>query len=297
MSELDKPDRYDLLAETPRESLSEQARIVIRIGRLNSQQVSQVVALQQRDRLNFASAAIQLGFIRREDLMSAISRQYSYPVLSGAADSERFSKELVVGHDPFESSAEAVRSIRTSMVATAIAQGTRSFVVAGPRHGAGSTFFAANIALAFAQMAMPTLLVDANLRNPRIADLFGLSRNQEGLCHALRQRDLYETCIVPNVVQGLCIMTAGDIPPNPQELLSSGEFIALTNNVERDFGVVIYDTAAAMEYADASIVVARVGAAIIVARQHETSFEDVASLSQKFRASQCKFLGTVMNSY
>jgi len=139
-----------------------------------------------------------------------------------------------------------------------------SFVVTGPRHGAGSTFFAANLALAFAQMAMPTLLVDANLRNPRIADLFGLSRYQEGLCHALRQRDLYETCIVPNVVQGLCIMTAGDIPPNPQELLSSGEFIALSNNVERDFGVVIYDTAAAMEYADASIVVARVGAAIIV---------------------------------
>ncbi len=92
-------------------------------------------------------------------------------------------------------------------------------------------------------------------------------------------------------------MTAGDTPPNPQELLSSGEFIALTNNVERDFGVVIYDTAAAMEYADASIVVARVGAAIIVARQHETLFEDVATLSQKFRASQCKFLGTVMNEY
>jgi protein-tyrosine kinase len=297
MSELDKPDRYDLLAETPRESLSEQARIVIRIGRLNSQQVSQVVDLQKKDRLNFASAAIQLGLIRREDLMSAISRQYSYPVLSGSADSDRFSSELVVGHQPFESTAEAVRSIRTSMVATAIAQGTRSFVVTGPRHGAGSTYFSANIALAFAQMAMPTLLVDANLRNPRIAELFGLPRHQDGLCQALRRMETYETCIVPNVVQGLCIMTAGDIPPNPQELLSSGEFIGLCNNVERDFGVVIYDTAAAMEYADASIVVARVGAAIIVARQHETLFDDVATLSQKFRASQCKFLGTVMNSY
>src|ERR1700688_3615572 len=100
MSELDKGDRYDLLAETPRESLSEQARIVIRIGRLHSQQVSQMVAPQKQNRTNFASAAIQLGFIRREDLMSAISRQYSYPVLSGTADSDRFSNELVVGHEP-----------------------------------------------------------------------------------------------------------------------------------------------------------------------------------------------------
>jgi protein-tyrosine kinase len=297
MSELDKRQRYNLVTEAPRESLSEQARIVIRVGRLNSQQIREVVAWQKEHKSNFASGAIQLGFIRREDLMAAISRQYSYPVLSGTEESDQFSAELVVGHEPFDSAAEAVRSIRTSMVATAIAQGTRSFAVTGPRHGAGSTFFAANIALAFAQMAMPTLLVDANLRNPRIAELFGLSRYQEGLCQALQQQDLYETCIVPNVVQGLCLMTAGDVPPNPQELLSSGQFIALTNNVERDFGVVIYDTPAAMEYADASIVVARVGAAIIVARQHETSFDEVTTLAQKFRASECKFLGTVMNSY
>src|ERR1700688_3860995 len=100
MSELDKSDRYELVGEAPRESLSEQARIVIRVGRLNAQQVRQVVALQKENRLNFASAAIQLGFIRREDLMSAISRQYSYPVLSGTADSDRFSNELVVGHEP-----------------------------------------------------------------------------------------------------------------------------------------------------------------------------------------------------
>jgi|SRR5579871_1543424 len=298
MSDRDNSDdRFDLVAAVPPQSLSEQARIVIKIGRLKPQQVSQVVAWQKKHGLNFASAAIQLGFIRREELMSAISRQYSYPILSGDSEGERFSSELVVGHEPFDSAAEAVRSIRTSMVATAIAQGTRSFAVVAPRRGSGSTFFAANIALAFAQMAMPTLLVDANLRDPRIAEMFGMSRHQQGLCHALRREDAYENFIIPDIVPGLSILTAGDIPPNPQELLSSAEFISLTNNLEQDFGVVIYDTAAAIEFADASIVVARVGAAIIIARQHETSFEDVTTLAQKFRASQCKFIGTVMNAY
>lgn len=297
MSDIDKRDRYELVGNIPSESLSEQARIVIRIGRLTTQQVSQVVAFQKEHRLNFASAAIQLGFIRREDLMSAISSQYSYPVLSGSSDGDKFSTELVVGHDPFSPAAEAVRSIRTSIVSTAIAQGTRSFVITAPRRGAGCTFFAANIALAFAQMAMPTLLVDANLRDPRVADVFGLDRYQEGLSHTLRRRKLQEDFIVVDIIPGLSILAAGDIPPNPQELLSSAEFIALTNNLERDFGVVIYDTAAAMEYADASIVVARVGAAVIVARQHETLFDEVATLAQKFRASQCKFLGTVMNGF
>jgi protein-tyrosine kinase len=80
-------------------------------------------------------------------------------------------------------------------------------------------------------------------------------------------------------------------------MLSSAEFIALSNNLERDFGVVIYDTAPAMDFADAPIVVARISAAIIVARQHETTFEDVSALANKFRATQTKFVGTVMNAY
>src|SRR5260221_14746917 len=115
MSDLDKRERYDLTAETPRESLSEQARIVIRIGRLNSQQIREVVAWQKEQRSNFASGAIQLGFIRREDLMAAISMPYSYPVLSGTEEMDQFSAKLVVGHKPFDSAAEAVRSIRTSL--------------------------------------------------------------------------------------------------------------------------------------------------------------------------------------
>lgn len=297
MSDLDKPDQFNLLAHTREETLSEQARIVIRVGRLNAQQVAQITAYQSTHGLNFASAALQLGFIRRAELMSAISQQYSYPILSGASDVEQFSSELVVGHEPFGKAAEAVRSIRTAIVSTAIPQGTRSFVVTAPRHDSGATFFATNIALAFAQMSMPTLLVDANLRNPRIAEIFGLSGNREGLCQALRYRDLQDVPIVPDIIQGLSILTAGDIPPNPQELLSSAEFLALSNNFERDFGVVVYDTAAAMEYADASIVVARVGAAIMVARQHETSFDDISSLAQRFQASQCKYLGTIMNTF
>ena len=112
-------------------------------------------------------------------------------------------------------------------------------------------------------MAVPTLLVDANLRDPRIADMFGLSRNAEGLSHALRARNIDEVPITPDVIPGLSILSAGIIPPNPQELLSSGEFLALANNLEKSFGVVIYDTAPAMDFADASVVAARVGAAII----------------------------------
>jgi protein-tyrosine kinase len=297
MAELDETEAYNLLAEIPPDSLPEQARILIRVGRLTQNQVARIVSYQSKSGLSFPSAAIALGLIRREDVLAAMSRQYSYPILSADSDSSRYSRELVVGHEPFGAPAEAIRSVRTSMVSSAIAQGTRSFVITAPRKGAGATFFAGNIALAFAQMSMPTLLVDANLRDPGIGKMFGISDHRDGLSTILRERDLRDIPIMSDVIPGLSLLTAGDVPPNPQELLSSAEFIALTNNLERDFGVVIYDTSAAMDFADASIVVARVGAAIIVARQHETTFNDVSVMSQKFRASQCKFLGTVMNAF
>ncbi|HKY85575.1 MAG TPA: polysaccharide biosynthesis tyrosine autokinase [Pseudorhodoplanes sp.] len=253
--------------------------------------------MQNQHQISFARAATELGYLSRQDLMSEMSRQFSYPILTGHSYGSQFSRELVVGHEPFSAAAEAIRSIRTSIVSSAIAQGIRSFAVTYPRPGTGGTFFASNIALAFAQMAIPTVLVDANLRDPRVAEMFGLAGGGEGLSHALRSRNIDEVAIVPDVIPGLSILTAGIIPPNPQELLSSGEFLALANNLEKSFGVVIYDTAPAMEFADAAVVAARVGAAIIVARQHETSFDDIAAMSGKFRAAQCKFLGTVMNAF
>jgi protein-tyrosine kinase len=278
------------------EELNEQAQALIRFARLTPEQVDRVVALQHQNQISFARAATELGYLTRQDLMSEMSRQFSYPILSGHFG-DQFSRELVVGHEPFSPPAEAIRSIRTSIVSLAIAQGVRSFAVTAPREGTGCTFFAANIALAFAQMAVPTLLVDANLRDPRIAPMFGLARNSEGLSHALRARNIDDVPIAANVIPGLSILGAGILPPNPQELLSSAEFLALANNLEKSFGVVVYDTAPAMEFADAAVVAARVGSAIIVARQHETSYDDIATLSGRFRASQCKFLGTVMNAF
>lgn len=279
------------------DDLPEQAQALIRFARLTPQQVDRVIALQNQNNISFARAATELGYLSRQDLMSEMSRQFSYPILTGHTYGNQFSRELVVGHEPFSPAAEAIRSIRTSIVSLGISQGIRSFAVTAPRRGTGGTFFAGNIALAFAQMAVPTLLVDANLRDPRIADMFGLPHSSEGLSHALRARNIDEVPISADVIPGLSILPAGIIPPNPQELLSSAEFLGLANNLEKSFGVVIYDTAPAMDYADAAVVAARVGSAIIVARQHETSYDDISTLAGRFRASQCKFLGTVMNAF
>jgi capsular exopolysaccharide synthesis family protein len=145
-------------------------------------------------------------------------------------------------------------------------------------------------------MSLPTVLVDANLRDPRIAQVFGL-RRAVGLSDALRSKSVGNLPISSNVVEGLSILPAGEIPPNPQELLASADFLALTDNLQSAFGIVIYDTPAAMDYADAHVVASRVGAAVVVARRHKTSFTDISTLTHKLCGINCKVLGSVLNQF
>jgi len=74
---------------------------LIQMGKLTSAQAERVEAQARRKGLSFPESALAMGFIRREDLMSVLSRQYSYPILDGDPESARFSSELVVGHEPF----------------------------------------------------------------------------------------------------------------------------------------------------------------------------------------------------
>lgn len=295
MLSLDKNVLHGAAVPEPSAPISQDIRQwLIQIGKLTSAQAAQAAARAKAEGLSFLDAVLALNFVRRDELMTALSRHYSYPILEGGVQSTRFSSELIVGHSPFSPAAEVFRSIRTS-IAPMIGEGTRSFLVTGPRHGEGTTYFAGNLAVAFAQMLIPTLLVDANLRTPRIAQMFGLS-SDVGLSDSLRDRSTESPPIVPNVIRCLSILPAGTIPPNPQELLASADFLGLVNNLQATFGVVIYDTAAGMDYADAQVVASRVAAAIVIARQHETTFNDVSALVKKLQGINCKVLGSVLNT-
>ena len=297
MSDADEHLPQDVVEHSRADASVDQVEAeLIRVGNLSERQVARAKEIQQRQGVSFLEAAIAIRAISRELLMSALSKRYSYPIIH-AGDNARFSRELVVGHEPFGAAAEAVRSIRTSLVSSAVAKGTRSFAIVGPGSGAGSTFFAANLAIAFAQMSAATLLVDFNLREPSIAEKFGLDRNHAGLSDVLCHKTIEQAPITYNILPGLSIMASGAVPPNPQELLCSEEFLSLTANFNRDFGIVIYDTPSALDYADAYVVASRVDAVVIVARKNRTKFDDVAAVTNKLRSIQCNIVGSVLNSF
>jgi protein-tyrosine kinase len=270
---------------------------ILAAGNLSEAQVEAIRGFQRRKGLSFGEAAITLGLVRRDSLFLALSKRYNYPVLNFGSDEARFSRELVVGYQPFSKSAEAFRSVRSGIATGFLSQGKNAFAVIAPHSKLGTTYFAANLALSFAQMAVPTLLVDANLRKPRLATLFGVDPKNEGLVEALTNREPGSAPVAIDIVPGLSLLIAGATAPHPQELLSSKEFLNLSQNAQRTYGVVIYDTPPALENADAYVVASRVGAAILMARRHRSKVKDIKTVSQALAGFQCEVAGSVLGRF
>ncbi len=168
--------------------------------------------------------------------------------------------------------------------------------VVSPNSGDGKTYFAANLAITLAQLGGRTLLVDADLRGPRQHEMFGLP-NQHGLSGILSGRT--EKRVVQQVptVAGLFVLTVGTTPPNPLELIERPTFGLLIRELVSKFDHVVVDTSAGEYGADASVISARCGAALVVARKNATRVSELHGLSGALSRSTATIAGVVVNEY
>jgi protein-tyrosine kinase len=272
-------------------------QLLVRMGKLAPDRVEDVLRWQKAHDCNFGEAVTAMGLASSIDVVAALAEQYQYPIFNENATLQGVSRDLVVVQDPFSAAAERVRAIRSPLLTTWLGKEMHSLAVIGTKRGDGSTYFAANLALSLAQLGIATALVDANLRNPHVAEMFNLSSRSEGLSSVLRMPKLDALPILYDVLPALSVVLAGALPPNPQELLSGQRFVELVDMLERDFEAVIYDTPAGCETADAHIVSARVGSAIVVARRNRSTYKDVRTLTAHIRDAGCNVLGTVLNEH
>ncbi|WP_213980514.1 CpsD/CapB family tyrosine-protein kinase [Sphingomonas sp. dw_22] len=199
--------------------------------------------------------------------------------------------------DPSGIEAEAIRGLRTRIVARHIREGRRALAICGPSAGVGCTFIAINLATALAQIGIRTALVDANLRDPAIGGAFNLD-DQTGLTDYLSDPTTpIDTVIHKTRLPNLSIIPAGRLLNNPQELLSSEHFRDFTGQLLREFDITIFDTTASNSCTDAQRVANVVGYSLIVARKDSSYINDVATLGNLLRADRANVIGCVLNGY
>ena len=270
--------------------------IIAELRHLSVDQVEKVLEHQRSQGVRFGEAAVALGMASKDDVLFALSQQFHYPY---APEEERkLSPDLVTLTEPFGARAEYFRALRSQLMMRLFADGEqrRAVAVISPEAGEGKTYGASNLAVTLAQLGGRTLLVDADMRGPRMHELFRLP-NQTGLSSILSGRA--DRGVVQQVgsVPSLFVMPVGTTPPNPLELVERPAFGLLMRELATKFDHVLVDTPAAVYGADASVIAARCGSAIVVARRNASRVNLLQDLVASFAGSHVKLGGVVVNEF
>lgn len=190
--------------------------------------------------------------------------------------------------------AEAYRQVRTNLRFASVDAPLRSMTVTSAVANEGKTLTSCNLATSLAQTGAKTLLVDADLRKPGQHRLF-MMPGHTGLTTVLVGMLPIEDAIRPTSVENLFLLPAGDIPPNPAELLQSAAMRSLHQELLNRFDFVIYDSAPVLAAVEAMDLAAVSGATLLVVRAEKTPKDAVKQAVEQLRRTQTTMLGAVLN--
>jgi len=267
-------------------------RILMDMGKLKPRDVDRVFHLHREKGLRFGEAACKLNLVRDADVQYALSIQFSYPYLKPGQGA--LGSELVAAHEPFDLQSEVMRDLRTQLLLHWVDSEHKVLVIASADPRDGRSYLAANLAVVFSQLGEKTLLVDADMRNPRQQRIFGQG-NGPGLAQVLSGRSGIEAAARVPYFDNLWLLPAGAAPPNPLELLSRTEFPQLLTAARKQFALILVDTPAAARGSDARVISARADGALILARTDRTRAGDLENLCRAMNASGTPVVGTVLN--
>ncbi|MDU5509437.1 CpsD/CapB family tyrosine-protein kinase [Enterococcus gilvus] len=202
--------------------------------------------------------------------------------------------ELITYNNPKSSISEQFRSIRTSIEYSRVSKKIDCFVITSPEAGSGKTTVASNLAVSYAQKGKRTLLIDSDMRRPRVHKLFGL-KNQKGLSTELIYPNETEDAFQHSGIENLYILTSGPLPPGPNELLGSETLPILIEKCRLTFDMIIIDTPPISVVSDASILLSRVDGVVLVLRSNNTMKKDARNAVALIERFGGKLLGSVLN--
>jgi succinoglycan biosynthesis transport protein ExoP len=190
--------------------------------------------------------------------------------------------------------AEAMRTVRTSVVLSGIDKPHRTIMVTSSVPSEGKSTSAINLAVAIGQMER-VLLIDADMRKPTIAKVLNLPPNSPGLSNLVAGTATLDDCILHMEDANIDVLTSGLIPPNPSELLSSHKFAELLRKFAQEYDRVIIDSPPTLLVSDALLMSKVVDAVVYVIRSDITTHQTVRTGVNRLLAVKAPIIGVILN--
>ncbi|MCF2917997.1 polysaccharide biosynthesis tyrosine autokinase [Pseudoalteromonas sp. Cn5-37] len=203
-------------------------------------------------------------------------------------------KSILAVDNPADLSIEALRSLRTSLHFAMMEAKNNVIAISGPSPGVGKSFISVNLATVLAQSGKKVLIIDADMRKGYLQTQFGMKWD-DGLSDLLSGRLTLEQVTKTSQVQDLDVITRGQIPPNPSELLMHSNFTKLVEQVKDKYDIVIIDTPPILAVTDPAIVSAQTGTTLLVTRFGQNHSREIELTRNRFEQNGIDVKGVVFN--
>lgn len=188
---------------------------------------------------------------------------------------------------------ETYKSIRTSLLFTLANGGDNAILVTSAEPNSGKSVTTANLALSFAQTGAKVLVVDCDMRNPSQQKIFA-RENTKGLSNVLCGMCNFADVVKRNVQENLDLLTAGQTPPNPSELLSSENMRTLLGALKAQYDFVLLDSPPVEVVSDTVSLVLNASQVVVVARQNHAIYDEVIHTVDMIKSVGGKILGAIL---
>ena len=196
--------------------------------------------------------------------------------------------------NPADLSIEALRSLRTSLHFAMMEAKNNVIAISGPSPGVGKSFISANLGAVLAQSGQKVLVIDADMRKGYLNKQFAL-KPENGLSDYLSGQQTLTQIVKTTKVAGLEVITRGQVPPNPSELLMHSNFSDLVSEIKEKYDIVIIDTPPILAVTDPAIVGGHAGTMLLVTRFGQNAIKEIDYARQRFEQNGIDVKGVVFN--
>ncbi|HAS6312355.1 TPA: polysaccharide biosynthesis tyrosine autokinase [Vibrio vulnificus] len=202
---------------------------------------------------------------------------------------------LLAESNPADLSIEALRGLRTSLHFAMMEAKNNVLMISGPAPGIGKSFVSTNFAAVAAKTGQKVLLIDADMRKGYLQQCFGLNW-ENGLSDLLSGKVTRDVAVQSTKAENLDIITRGQVPPNPSELLMHPRFKELVDWASEHYDLVIIDTPPVLAVTDPSIVGAIAGTTLMVARFGQNTVKEIDVARSRFEQAGIEVKGVILNA-